>query len=110
MKPTHHHPLVRDAAWSAGVVLLGAGRGERLGHGPKALIDLGGQPLLLHALEAVAAHETVTSAVVTAPDGSRETFERVTAPGTPANFKITVERDLVVSRAVHAHAESFLQG
>jgi 2-C-methyl-D-erythritol 4-phosphate cytidylyltransferase len=83
MKLTHHHPLAQDAPWSAGVVLLGAGRGERLGRGPKALIDLGGKPLLLHALEAMAANETVTSIVVTAPDDLRETFERVVASAAP---------------------------
>jgi len=37
-------------------LVLAAGRGERLGHDlPKAFVALGGRPLLLHALEALAA-------------------------------------------------------
>jgi 2-C-methyl-D-erythritol 4-phosphate cytidylyltransferase len=39
---------------SVGVVVVAAGRGERLGdRGPKALIALAGRPLLVHTLEAL---------------------------------------------------------
>jgi 2-C-methyl-D-erythritol 4-phosphate cytidylyltransferase len=39
---------------SVGVVVVAAGRGERLGdQGPKALVELAGRPLLAHALEAL---------------------------------------------------------
>ncbi|MGW7362161.1 IspD/TarI family cytidylyltransferase [Streptomyces sp. NPDC054841] len=84
MKLPHQHPYALDTPWSAGVVLLGAGQGERLGHGPKALVDLGGKPILLHTLEAMASNETVTTIVVTAPDGMRDTFERIIASAVPA--------------------------
>jgi len=41
-------------------ILVGAGRGERLGHAlPKALVPLAGRPLLAHALEALGASEAV---------------------------------------------------
>ncbi len=41
---------------SVAALVLGAGRGERLGtHAPKAFVPLLGRPLLLHALEALAA-------------------------------------------------------
>ncbi|MFJ3837518.1 IspD/TarI family cytidylyltransferase [Streptomyces sp. NPDC090054] len=50
-----------------GAVVLAAGRGERLGSGPKALLEVGGKPLLLHVLESVGSNSSVESVVVTAP-------------------------------------------
>jgi len=48
-----------------------AGRGERLGPGaPKALRELGGAPLLVHAVRALAAATAVDLVVVAAPAGS----------------------------------------
>lgn len=50
------------------VIVPAAGRGERLGPGaPKALRDLDGSPMLLHAVRALAAARSVDSIVVAAP-------------------------------------------
>ena len=50
-----------------------AGRGERLGPGaPKALRPLGGIPMLVHAVRALAASRVVDIVVVAAPEDSRE--------------------------------------
>ncbi len=51
------------------VIVPAAGRGERLGPGtPKALRSLAGQPILLHAVRAVAAARGVDMVVVAAPE------------------------------------------
>lgn len=51
-----------------GAIVPAAGRGERLGPGaPKALRHLGGSPLLVHAVKALAASRSVDSIVVVAP-------------------------------------------
>lgn len=53
---------------TAAAIVPAAGRGERLGPGtPKALRDLGGAPLLVHAVRALAAARAVTQVVVAAP-------------------------------------------
>lgn len=50
--------------------MAAAGRGERLGAGPpKALRQLAGQPLLAHAVRALAAAASVRTVVVAAPPG-----------------------------------------
>ncbi len=50
--------------------MAAAGRGERLGAGPpKALRQLAGQPLLVHAVRALAAAACVRTVVVAAPPG-----------------------------------------
>jgi 2-C-methyl-D-erythritol 4-phosphate cytidylyltransferase len=52
------------------VLVPAAGRGERLGVGaPKALRQLGGEPLLVHAVRRVAAASSVAAVVVAAPPG-----------------------------------------
>jgi 2-C-methyl-D-erythritol 4-phosphate cytidylyltransferase len=52
------------------VVLAAAGRGERLGSGVvKALRELAGEPLLLHAIRGVRAVPAIGPVVVTAPVG-----------------------------------------
>src|SRR3954447_10058631 len=60
---------VRTAA-----VIPAAGRGVRLGPGaPKALRALGGTPMLVHAVRAMAASRAVSVVVVVAPpDGATE--------------------------------------
>jgi 2-C-methyl-D-erythritol 4-phosphate cytidylyltransferase len=55
-------------------VVLAAGSGERLGLGPKALVEIGGVPLLLHALRAVCSNEHVARVVVVAPPGREPEF------------------------------------
>ncbi|WP_370131134.1 2-C-methyl-D-erythritol 4-phosphate cytidylyltransferase [Streptacidiphilus sp. EB103A] len=53
---------------NAAAVVPAAGRGERLGPGaPKALRELGGVPLLVHAVRALARSRVVTLVVVVAP-------------------------------------------
>ncbi|GAA2622997.1 2-C-methyl-D-erythritol 4-phosphate cytidylyltransferase [Streptomyces axinellae] len=58
---------------STAVVIPAAGRGVRLGPGaPKALRELGGAPMLVHAVRATARARSVTLVVVVAPsDGVR---------------------------------------
>jgi 2-C-methyl-D-erythritol 4-phosphate cytidylyltransferase len=54
----------REPVW---LILVAAGRGERLGGDvPKALRELGGRPLFAYALEAAAKSESVTRAVLIA--------------------------------------------
>src|ERR1044071_5669201 len=62
-------PTARTAA-----VIPAAGRGVRLGPGaPKALRALGGIPMLVHAVRAMAASRAVSLVVVVAPpDGATE--------------------------------------
>lgn len=53
---------------SVGALVVAAGRGERLGPGdPKALRVLGGTPMLVHAVRALAAASRVDHVVVAAP-------------------------------------------
>ncbi|HSK24727.1 MAG TPA: 2-C-methyl-D-erythritol 4-phosphate cytidylyltransferase [Egicoccus sp.] len=62
-----------------GVIVVAAGRGERLGHDrPKALVELGGRPLLHHALAGLAAAGLPPAVVVHTP-GARAAFEAATA-------------------------------
>lgn len=64
---------------TAGVVVVAAGAGTRLGSsggGPKALIDVGGRPLVAHALDRVAQLQVDEIVVVHPPDALRE-FEQV---------------------------------
>jgi 2-C-methyl-D-erythritol 4-phosphate cytidylyltransferase len=58
------------SAAHAAVVIPAAGRGVRLGPGaPKALRTLGGTPMLIHAVRAMAASRHVSRVVVVAPPG-----------------------------------------
>ena len=59
-------------------VIAGAGGGTRLGsQGPKALIALGGEPLLVHAVRSMVESGVIDACVVTAPTGEIATFQRV---------------------------------
>jgi len=61
-------------------LVLGAGRGERLGHAlPKAFVPLAGRPLLAHALEALAAAPEIDLVVPVVPADARERFGEVEA-------------------------------
>lgn len=54
-------------------ILTAAGSGARLGRDlPKALVTLGGFPLVLHAARRLAGSGVIDALVVTAPDGLRE--------------------------------------
>ncbi|WP_199700987.1 2-C-methyl-D-erythritol 4-phosphate cytidylyltransferase [Jiangella rhizosphaerae] len=55
---------------SVACIVVAAGRGERLGEGcPKAFVEIGGRPLVWHALRAASGAARVTHVVVVAPDG-----------------------------------------
>jgi len=57
-------------------VVLGAGRGERLGYAaPKAFVPLAGRPLLAHALEALAAPEEVEWVIPVIPADAHERYQ-----------------------------------
>ena len=61
-------------------VIAAAGSGERLGAGgPKALVEVGGRPLVAWSLAALAEAETVAAAVVAAPPDQIERFEEALA-------------------------------
>jgi len=76
---------------STGAILLGAGRGERLGLGvPKALVALAGRPLFAHALETLERSQIVESIVVVGP--ARALREALAASGfAPAKVVAWVE-------------------
>ncbi|MFJ6985296.1 MULTISPECIES: 2-C-methyl-D-erythritol 4-phosphate cytidylyltransferase [unclassified Streptomyces] len=69
----------------AAAVIPAAGRGVRLGPGaPKALRALGGTPLLIHAVRALAASRAVSLVVVVAPpDGTAEVKSLLDAHALP---------------------------
>jgi 2-C-methyl-D-erythritol 4-phosphate cytidylyltransferase len=69
-------------------LVLGAGRGERLGAGvSKAFVPLAGRPLLLHALEAVAACAEVDAVLPVVPEEDLQRLE-VLQPGSSAIAKL----------------------
>jgi 2-C-methyl-D-erythritol 4-phosphate cytidylyltransferase len=69
---TAHHPPRGDVA----VLVAAAGAGERLGAAaPKALCDLAGTPLLLHAVRRLAAAPSVAHLAVAAPPSHRAQVE-----------------------------------
>lgn len=62
-------------------VVPAAGRGERLGPGaPKALRELAGQPLLVHAVRALAEARSVDVIVVAAPVEEESVVSRILQP------------------------------
>lgn len=61
-------------------VVTAAGRGERLGADvPKALVALGGQAMLVHAVMAVREEPRITAIVVAAPDAETESVRALLA-------------------------------
>src|SRR5919109_301117 len=53
---------------TVGVVIVAAGRGDRMGTSvPKQLLDLGGRPLLQHSVRLFDAHPAVSEIVVVLP-------------------------------------------
>ncbi|MDP9444250.1 MAG: 2-C-methyl-D-erythritol 4-phosphate cytidylyltransferase, partial [Actinomycetota bacterium] len=55
---------------SATAIVPAAGRGERLGGGPKAMRDLAGEPLLVHAVRSLWSAGVLEEVVVAAPAGT----------------------------------------
>ncbi|MGO3042045.1 2-C-methyl-D-erythritol 4-phosphate cytidylyltransferase [Ancrocorticia populi] len=73
---------------SVTAVIAGAGNGTRLGlDGPKALIKLAGEPLIVHAVRSMAESGVVDRCVVTAPTESVQLFEETLER---AGFEATV--------------------
>ncbi|MFX4291540.1 2-C-methyl-D-erythritol 4-phosphate cytidylyltransferase [Streptomyces bohaiensis] len=73
-------PGRRSAPGRTAAVIPAAGRGERLGPGtPKALRDLGGVPVLVHAVRAMCRAEEVALVVVVAPPDSPDTVRAMLA-------------------------------
>ncbi len=76
----------------AAAVIAAAGSGERLGAGgPKALVELGGRPLIAWSLEAMAAAASVTVVAIAAPPGHEQELERIAGrfagrPDRPGGF------------------------
>ncbi|MBF9132684.1 2-C-methyl-D-erythritol 4-phosphate cytidylyltransferase [Plantactinospora sp. S1510] len=63
------------------VLVPAAGAGVRLGPGgPKALRQIGGEPLLVHAVRRIAAAPSVHTIVVAAPPGDAEAVRELLAP------------------------------
>jgi 2-C-methyl-D-erythritol 4-phosphate cytidylyltransferase len=62
------------------VIVPAAGSGERLGAGvPKAMADLGGEPILAHAVRALVAEPRVGLVVLAAPEGLEESMAALAA-------------------------------
>jgi 2-C-methyl-D-erythritol 4-phosphate cytidylyltransferase len=69
-------PAAAARASRVAVIVPAAGRGERLGPGaPKALRELGGSPLLVHAVRALVAARSVDVVCVAAPPTAEEVAE-----------------------------------
>ncbi|WP_308469807.1 2-C-methyl-D-erythritol 4-phosphate cytidylyltransferase [Kineococcus rubinsiae] len=63
------------------LVVPAAGRGDRLGAGrPKALVELAGEPLLVHAVRRAALSGVVDVVVVVAPDGAVDEVTELLTP------------------------------
>ncbi|GAA1896574.1 2-C-methyl-D-erythritol 4-phosphate cytidylyltransferase [Streptomyces sodiiphilus] len=91
MSDTAHPPAAAPAPRTAAVVPA-AGRGVRLGPGaPKALRQLNGTPMLVHAVRAMARARAVSLVVVVAPpDGIAETRALLDEHPPPASVELVV--------------------
>lgn len=77
-------PGAPEAHASAAVVVVAAGEGTRLGYGmPKAYVPLAGRPLLLWALDGIAAARTAMSVVIVAPADLVERTAAMVGPVSP---------------------------
>jgi 2-C-methyl-D-erythritol 4-phosphate cytidylyltransferase len=82
----------KDTNLRTAAVIPAAGRGVRLGPGtPKALRTLGGVPILVHAVRAMARARAVTVIVVVAPaDGAADVRALLDAHGLPESTELLV--------------------
>lgn len=83
-------------------MIAAAGSGERLGAGgPKALVELAGRPLVAWCVDAFAAAESVTRAVVAAPPGREDELAAAVEPAAA-----TGELEVEVVAGADARSES----
>ncbi|MBL0888170.1 2-C-methyl-D-erythritol 4-phosphate cytidylyltransferase [Myceligenerans indicum] len=72
-------------------ILTAAGSGARLGRDlPKALVDLGGFPLVLHAARRLAGSGVVDALIVTAPGGLRDVVAELLTADAYVTVPVTV--------------------
>jgi 2-C-methyl-D-erythritol 4-phosphate cytidylyltransferase len=75
----------------ATAIIVGAGSGKRLGAGkPKAFVEVGGLPLLIHSLRALLEANGITSAVLVVPPGSQTACEEMVGRHGPWRCPISV--------------------
>ena len=79
-----------SAGGRVAAIVPAAGRGERLGPGaPKAMRELGGVPMLVHAVRALAQARAVQLVVVAAPpDGLAAVASELSAHDVPADVRV----------------------
>jgi len=76
---------------SVAVILVAAGKGERLGAGtPKALVRVAGTTLLEHAISRAIGTKGLSQLVITATPGYLEQFLALAAPHIPASIDLVV--------------------
>jgi 2-C-methyl-D-erythritol 4-phosphate cytidylyltransferase/2-C-methyl-D-erythritol 2,4-cyclodiphosphate synthase len=76
---------------SVAVILVAAGKGERLGAGsPKALVKVAGTTLLEHAISRAVGTKSLSQLVITATPGYREQFLNLSSPHIPPSIELVV--------------------
>jgi 2-C-methyl-D-erythritol 4-phosphate cytidylyltransferase len=88
-----------------GCVVVAGGRGERLGLAvPKGLAEVGGRPLVQHAVEAVLASDVVDVVVVVVPAGAQDDVRALLPPGVFVVAGGATRRSSVQAGLVHLPA------
>jgi 2-C-methyl-D-erythritol 4-phosphate cytidylyltransferase/2-C-methyl-D-erythritol 2,4-cyclodiphosphate synthase len=76
---------------SVAVILVAAGKGERLGAGsPKALVKVAGTTLLEHAISRAVGTTSLSQLLITATPGYREQFLSLASPHIPPSIELVV--------------------
>lgn len=84
-------------------LLLAAGRGERLGaDGPKAFVELSGQPLLQWSLDVLAASDSIEQIVLALPEGVSAPPESLKLPARAVCVEGGAVRSASVRKALEA--------
>lgn len=82
---------MRDNALATAVIVVAAGSGQRLGKGiPKARVQLGAEPMLVHALRGVLAAGVAGRIVVCIPSGDEVMRRLCHRPDTDVQPRVTV--------------------